>query len=251
MNEIKETLAILKRRWHEVSLLIGLWFLFRLITLIFRTYPIFPPLVSIVPLGISLYALVVWMGFLRTVYLEPEQKRSLVELVQIGKHFFLRFLVLGLLCGAIMMGGGRLFRVTGLADATSSYVSSPLITILLAKLIILLPAIIFVTDCSISKSFSIMWKIRLLKAKPLVIFFLITRVVLPTLVMLLFPEVWKAHSPMNWGDAIYILYYIASSVMGLMVSVMAIRFVASLEMTESLTALLPRISAEKRVGTTN
>jgi hypothetical protein len=183
-----------------------------------------------VPLGIFLIALVVWTGFLRTVYLEPEQRRSLAELMQTGKPFFNRLVVLCILCAAVMMI--YIFST----NRIPYYIRYPLIKLLLAKLILLIPAIIIVTDCSISKSFSIMWKTKLLQAKPLVIFYVISSIVLPALTMLLFPNIWREHSSMNWGDAIRILYHVALKIMGLMVSVMAIRFVGSLEMTELLTA---------------
>jgi hypothetical protein len=244
MNEIKETLAILKNRWHEVSLLIGLWLLFHLAALTLRICPDFIKLYQVISIGLSLFTLIVSTGFLRSVYLNQNQRQSLPALIQTGKHFFWRFLALSILCGAVMMLYFGLLRPTGIAGIISHHISGPFIKLLLAKLTLLLPAIIIVTDCSILKSFSIMWKIKLFqaKAKPLVIFFLITKIVLPTLIMLLFLNVFRDHSSINWGVVIRIFYRVLSSVMGLMLSVMAIRFVApkapsaSLEITESLTA---------------
>ena len=238
MNEIKETVAILKSRWREVSLLIGLWFLNRLVLLTVRIRPELVHWVQFVSLCLSLIALVVLMGFLRTVYLEPDRRQSLLDLIRIGIHFFLRFLGLNILAGLAMMLPYWLLRTTGIADIISHHISGPFIRLLLAKLTLLIPAIIIVTDCSISKSFSLMWKTKLFqaKAKPLLIFFLATNIVLPTLMMLLFSNIFRAHSSINWGDAISIFYRVAMGIISLMVSVMAIRFVGSLEMTESLTA---------------
>jgi hypothetical protein len=235
MNEIKETLAILKTRWHEVSLLLGLWFLFRLTTLIFGIYPEHMKLIQVVTFSLSLIALVVSMGFLRTVYLEPDRRQSLLDLIRIGKHFFLRFLVLGLLGGAVMMLPYWLLSICGVKGGALNHNAGLFMKLLLAKLTLLIPAIIIVTDCSIPKSFSLMWKTKLFqaKAKPLLIFFLITKIVLPTLMMLLFSNIFRAHSSINWSDAIRTFYHVASSVMGLMLSVMAIRFVSSLEITDN------------------
>ena len=238
MNEIKETLAILKTRWHEVSLIIGLWFLFRLIVLTFIIYPEHMRLIQVVSVSLSIFILLVSMGFLRTVYLQRDQRHSLPALMRIGKHFFLRFLALGIPCGAVTMLYFWLLRTTGIADVISHHISGPFIKLLLAKLTLLIPAIIIVTDCGICKSFSLMWKTKLFqaKAKPLLIFFLATNIFLPTLMMLFFSNIFRAHSSINWGDAIRTFYHVLSSILALMVSVMAIRFVASLEITDSQPA---------------
>lgn len=231
MNEIKETLAILKARWHEVTLIIGLWFLHRLIVLTLRTYPDITTLVSFVTISISLFILVVSTGFLRTVYLEQDKRQSLPDLMRIGKHFFWRILGVGILCGLAMMLFPWLLSIIIKGDTISPLVNRirfPFIQLILAKLTLLIPAIIIVADCSLSKSFGIMWKVKLLKAKPLLTFFLITGIVIPYLFMLFFPGFLRAHSSITWGDAIFILYSTISHIMALMVSVMAVRFVSSL-----------------------
>lgn len=235
MNEIKETLAILKNRWPEVTLIIGLCFLHYLITLTLRIYPDIRTLIQLVSIGLSLFILIVSTGFLRTVYLRQKERQLLFDLIRIGKHFFWRFIILGVLCGLAMM-----FFLVLVRTITGNFLS-PLairiiclsIRLILAKLILLIPAIIIVADCSLSKSFSLMWKIKLLKAKTLVIFFLIVNIVLPTLLMLLFPGFWRASSSITWGTAIPVLYSIFSYITGLMISVMAIRFVSSLETTDT------------------
>ena len=235
MNEIKQTLTILKNRWQEVSLLIGLWFLLRLIALTIRIYPAVRHLVQFVSLSLSLFTLIVLIGFLRTVYLQQDERQSLGDLIRTGKPFFWRFLTLAILGGLAMMLFFGSLRITGIEGTVSPHVSTAFMKLLLAKLILLLPAIVIVTDCSISQSFNLMWKIRLLQphAKPLLIFFLITNIVLPTLLMLLFPDFWRTGSPITWATAIPVLYSIFVHIMILMVSVMAIRFVSSLEIIHS------------------
>ena len=108
---------------------------------------------------------------------------------------------------------------------------SPIIMLILAKLYLLLPAIIIVTDRSISNCFTLMRKIELLKAKPLLIFFLVVSIVLPYLLLLLFPGYWETGLSLTWRAAILALHSIILRIMGLMISVMAIRFVSSLEIT--------------------
>lgn len=230
MNEIKETLAILKARWHEVTLIIGLWFLHRLIVLTLKIYPNIT-LVSFVTLSMSLFILVVSTGFLRTVYLEQEKRQSLPDLMRIGKHFFWRILGVGILYGLAMMLFPWLLSIIFKGDTISPLVKQirfPFIQLILAKLILLTPAIIIVADCSLYRSFGIMRKVKILKAKPLLIFYLIGGIVMPFLLMLFSPGFLRAHLSITWGDAIYTLYSVISHIMALMVSVMAVRFVSSL-----------------------
>ena len=94
MNEIKQTLTILKNRWREVALLIGLWALHRLITLTIRIYPDIKTLVQFVSVSLSIFTLIVLIGFLRTVYLQLAQRQSLGDLIRTGKLFFWRFFLL-------------------------------------------------------------------------------------------------------------------------------------------------------------
>lgn len=230
MNEIKQTLNILKNRWPEVTLIIGLWFLHRLIILTLRIYPDIRILIQLVAISLSLFVLVVSTGFLRTVYLHQNERQSFRNMVRTGIHFFWRFLGLGILVGFTTMFFFWLLRITNTADVISPAISGPFIKILLAKLTLLLPAIIIVTDCSISKSFSIMWKVKLLKAKPLLICFLIVNIVLPTLLMLFLPDFWRASLSITWANAIPVLYSVFSHIMSLMISIMAIRFASSLEL---------------------
>ena len=234
MNEIKETLAILKTRRLEAALIIGLWFLYNLLNQIFRNYSGFKILGQLVTMSIFLLAAIVSVGFLRTVYLEQDKKRSLFDLMRIGKHFFWRFFVFGLLCGLVMMLFVWLIIIT-ITDTGSNATFSlahrigfTFITLILAKLILLIPAIIIILDCSLSKSFGLMWKVKLLKAKPLLIIFLIQIVVLPYLYLLLFPNFRGIQPAITLGYTLFTLYSIILLILALMVQVMAVRFVSSL-----------------------
>ena len=233
MNEIKETLAVLKTRWLEAALIIGLWFLHNLLNHISRICSDLRILVLLVAMSIILLVTIVTMGFLRTVYLEQDKRQSLLELMRIGKHFFWRFFVLGILGGLAMMLFAGLLRI--IITDTGSNATFPLanrigftvITLILAKLPLLIPAIIIVLDCSLSKSFGLMWKVKLLKAKPLLIIFLIQIVVLPYL-LLFFPNFRGAPPAITWGYTLSTLYSIMLCILTLMVQMMAVRFVSSL-----------------------
>jgi len=232
MNEIKETLAILKTRWFEAALIIGLCFLHNLLSYIFRIYSDFRALASLVTMSIFLLIVIVLAGFLRTVYLEQGKRQTLPDLIRIGKHFFWRFFGLGILLGSAIMFFVWLLTIT-IADAGSdaafplaNRIGFTFMTLILAKPTLLIPAIIIVLDCSLSKSFGFMWKVKLLKAKPLLIIFLI-QIVLPYF-LLFFPDFREARPAITWGYTLSVLYFIMSCILILMVQMMAVRFVSSL-----------------------
>jgi len=229
MNEIKETLAIFKARWLEATLIIGLMLLPNLLNHIFDHRI----LISIAGFGIVSLGIIISAGFLRTVYLEQEKRQSLLDLMQIGKHFFLRLLGFGILCGLAAMLSlwlfGKINTYTGLSATFpfAQQIGFTFIKVIFAKLIILIPAIIIISDCSLSKSFGLMWKVKLLKAKPLLIIFFIKIVVLPYL-LLFFPNFRGTQPAITWSYTVSILYSIMLLFLTLMVQMMAVRFVSSL-----------------------
>ncbi|MHC4103397.1 MAG: hypothetical protein ACYSR9_00550 [Planctomycetota bacterium] len=233
MNEIKETLAILKARWLEATLIIGLMLLPNLLNNIFRIHYDHRILISIAGLGIISLIIIISAGFLRTVYLEQEKRQSLLDLMQIGKHFFLRLLGFSILCGLASMLSFGLFgkfnTYTGLNETFpfSQHIGFTFIKLIFAKLIILIPAIIIILDCSLSKGFGLMWKVKLLKARPLLIIYLIQIVVLPYL-LLFFPNFRGTQPAITWSYTVSILYSIMLWFLTLMVQMMAVRFVSSL-----------------------
>ena len=218
MNEIKETLAILKTRWLEATLIIGLRSLPNLLNHIFRIHRDWGILPSFMNVGIFLIVTIVSAGFIRTVYLEQDKRQSLLDLMRIGKRFLWRILGFSILCGLATMPFVWLF---------GGRIGFTLMKLLLAKLTLLIPAIIIVLDCSLSKSFGLMWKVKLLKAKPLLIIFLIQIVVLPYL-LLFFPNFRGAQPAITWGYTLSTLYSIMLCILTLMVQMMAVRFVSSL-----------------------
>ena len=233
MNEIKEAIAILKTRWLEAALIIGLWFLPNISNRIFRIYPSLRILGSLVGIGIFLLVAIISIGFLRTVYLEQDKKRSLSELMRIGKHFFWRFFGFAMLLGSVMMLYTGLLRViipyraSSTAFPLAHRIGFTLITIALAKLSLLIPAIIIVLYCSLFKSFGIMWKVKLLKAKPLLVVYLIQIIVLPYLLLFL-QNLHGVQTTIPMGYALSTLYSIMLRILALMVQVMAVRFISPL-----------------------
>ena len=233
MNEIKETLAVLKTHWLVAAVIVGLGYLPNLLIYVFRIHRISAMLASLVAVGIAIIIAILSAGFLRIVYLEEDKGRSLSELMRIGKHFFLRILVLRILCGlAVMLFVwllGKTITATRLNEIfpLANRISLTFVTILLAKLTILIPAIIIVLDCSLAKSFGFMWKVKLLKAKPLLIIFLIQIVVLPYL-LVLSRNFHQAGPTISGAYALSLLYSIMLRILALMIQVMAVRFVGGL-----------------------
>ncbi len=221
MNEVKETLAILKARWVEVAVIVAIGLAPKLLG---RHYPS----LAILNIGAFLLYTIISAGFLRTVYLEDKKSQSISCLIQTGKHFFLRLFGFGIILGlAMMVFVGLLSAVDGRSNSLVFRIGSTIITLVLAKLTLLIPTIIIVTDCSLSKSFDLMWKIKLLKAKPLLVVFLIQIVVLPYLLLLLI-TVCGTLPAMSLTIIISKLHLVVLAVLALMVKVMAVRFVSSI-----------------------
>ena len=221
MDEVKETLAILKARWVEAAVIIAIGLAPKLPG---RHYPGR----EILTIGAFLLYAIISAGFLRTVHLEQTKQQSISCLIQTGKHFFLRLLGFGLILGlAMMVFVGLLRAVVGRSNPLLFQIGFTIITLVLAKVILLVPAIIIVNDCSLSESFDLMWKTKLLKAKPLMVVFLIQLVVLPYLPLLL-TTICGTQSAMSPVFIISKLNSVVVAVLYLMVKVMAVRFVSSI-----------------------
>ena len=102
MTEIKKTLAILKARWPEVALIIGIPLLAMLLEKLLlkagakSTLTIYSATLFL-PLLFSLISILLRLGFLRTLYLEGTKRQSPFILLRIGAHFFWRMFVLGMI----------------------------------------------------------------------------------------------------------------------------------------------------------
>ena len=225
MDEVKETLAILKARWVEVAVIVAIGLAPNLPG---RYYPGLAILTQIITIGVFLLYTIISAGFLRTVYLEQTKRRSISHLIQTGKHFFLRLFGFGIILGlAMLIILWLLSAVVGRSNFLFNRIGFIAIRLVFAKLTLLVPAIIIVTDCSLSESFGLMWKIKLLKAKPLLVVFLIQIVVLPYLLLLL-TTVCGAPPAMSLTIIISKLHLVVLAVLALMVHTMAVRFVSSI-----------------------
>lgn len=93
MSEIKETIAILKARWPEVVLIIGLHVLTMLVNkLLLRLTEIgsFLGLINLCcMLALFVIIALLTVAFQRTAYIEGRKRQSPLDLLLIGKHFFM------------------------------------------------------------------------------------------------------------------------------------------------------------------
>lgn len=239
MAEIKRTLAILKARWPEVILIIGLTillpFLSKLLTKLKHDSVLnLTVLASCFSLALSLITIVLRSGFLRTVYLEGRKRQTIAVLLRTGLHFLWRMIVLGLLyfiplltltlLSTRLVGKPTAPGETDILHNISLLVL--IINIILMKFILLLPALVIVLDCRVFESFKFLKKCRLRDARELIVLFCFK---------MAFPYLWmfslKLYGTTTTPQFIFrIVTSIITCFIGLIIAVMAVRFVASLNL---------------------
>ena len=173
------------------------------------------------------------IGFQRTVYLEGRKRQSPLVLLRESMHFFLRLVSLGLIyilgmaclqilvLWAIEHTAPDLLHTRWVVSLVNELPSASVCLILMKPFLLIFP-IIIVLDCSIFESFKMLGRCRLRNARKLVILFVIS---------LGLPFLW-ALLPSPHGKAISyyfltILQTVTEQFIGLMIVVMAIRFVAA------------------------
>ena len=241
MNEIKKTLAILKARWPEVTLIIiSISLLPVLAGLVVspKSMRFFLLLRSIFSLIFILMLAMLRLGFLRTVYLEGQKRQSIAVLLRTGIHFLWRMIVLGLLYFI------PLLTLTLLSTRLVARRVAPgetdilhniflirqllvlVITIILMKFILLIPALVIVLDCRAFESFKFLKNCRLRDARELIVLFCFK---------MAFPYLWmflrRLYGATTTPEHIFsIVNSVTTCFIGLIIAVMAVRFVASLHL---------------------
>jgi len=243
MSQIRETLKILKARWPEVVLIIGLTVLLPFL----RKLPtklkyhsalnlIFLPIFLL--LALMVITTMLYCGFIRTVYLEGQKRQAIPVLLRTGLHFLWRIIVLGSLYGipllTLMLLSTHLVarRVeSGETDTVQNIflihqLLVSVIRIILMKFIIFIPALVIVLDCGAFESFKFIKKCRLSDAKELIALFCF---------QIALGFVWTFLRTLYGAATIPpFTFRIGSSItacfIGLIIAVMAVRFVASLDL---------------------
>jgi len=234
MKKIKETITILKTRWPEVIFLIGFCFLVSLFGGILEAYRSW---MGITCFGLGLIAGLIYLGFLRTVYLEGNKRQSPLSLLQKGKCFFWRFcglcvlyiIVLGLLTHAIFL----IIKIVtpidgGLKDAPPAValLCSSITKLILIKLYLFIPALIIVLDCGAFESFKFLRQCKLSEAKELLAVYCAKIAI--SFVWLFLPT--SGELPTAPHTILSLSYYFIWNLLTLMILVMAVRFVASINL---------------------
>lgn len=244
MTKIKETLRILKARWPEVTFIIVIFLSIPLVNKLLsglvskqllapNKYVLLYPSIS---LPLAVISTTLRSGFLRTVYLQGNQRSSPLTLLGTGIYFLWRMVVLGALYSIpfllVTLLSTRI--IAGLASPESlaeigfwiNQLFFMAFSVILVKLILLLPALVIVLNCRTFESFKFLKHCRLWEAKELVILFyahLVFRFLLRFL---------RLHYDIPMGSR-YILEIgplIISCFINLTIAVMAVRFVASLDL---------------------
>jgi len=248
MAEIKKTLTILKARWPEVTLIIGLYALAVLSNSLFRTVrPDLTKTLFLLRIPFSLFSLTLMVvsmilnyGFLRTVHLEGQKVQTPMALLKTGRHFFWRMVGFGLIyiVPYFILAWLIFLIIKYFTFIDTGFLETAKVTpwlyqlcsiapmLILIKVVLFIPALILVLDCGVFKSFKFLRKCKLLDSRELVALFCL-RMVLPFLWIFL-------QIPYNPATSSQYILRIVSSIIGqfigLIISVMAVRFVASLHL---------------------
>ncbi len=237
MYEIKETIDILIARWLEVSLIIGISFLASLLAGISKAYPLYRSWMGLACLGLLLIEILIYLGFLRSVFLESDKRQSPTILLQKGMRFFLRFFGLGLLYTIVLVILVQaIFWVLKIALSIEGSLKEvePIIARLcwsIAHLIIIrpylfIPALVIVLDCGVFESFKFLRKCKLFHARGLLVMYGI-QIIAPFVWLLLTKDRELSTLPQI---ALGVSYYVIWHLLTLIIFVMAVRFIASLNL---------------------
>jgi hypothetical protein len=248
MTEIKETLRILKARWPEVSFIIGLYVLSLFgnkLHLIDLTKPTMPKLMLshgylLLLFVINVVAILLTVGFQRTIYLEDRKRHTPLNLLRIGKHFFWRVVGFGLIYVPIFfilawLTSIVIKRLTTLETSFwGTFEVAPLAyqlcfataTLILIKPLLLTFPMIVVLDCRLFEAFKLLKQCKLRYARELVILYFIS-----IGVSFLWLFMTNIKSATTFSEFLLIVgRSILQLFIGLMMAVMGVRFVASLDL---------------------
>jgi len=245
MTEIKRTLAILKARWPEVTLIVGLYALAVISNNLFRAArPDLTKTLFLLCMAFSLALMVVTMilnyGFLRTVHLESQKVQTPMALLKKGRHFFWRMVGFGLIYVVpyFILGWFIFLIIKYFTSIDTGFLETAKVApwlyqlcfiapmLILIKVVLFIPALIIVLDCGVFESFKFLRKCKLSDARELVALFCLQMALSLLWLFLRIP-----YNPET--TSLYILKS-APSVIGyvlwLIIAVTAVRFVASLDL---------------------
>jgi len=240
---IKEAISILKNRWPEAMLLVGLGLTLGFLNMnsitIEKDNASPQAAVIFLSLAIMAFFLLFKTGFLKTVQQSGDEPQQPLTLLKEGKKFLWRFVLLGMLYITIYFAATLIvmpFLVPQEAIASNPEKFIPVIeklaiidyiivTLIFMKFIIFLPALIIVNDVPIAFGLSMLKYCKLKEAKGIVVLFLIQMAV--NLTWLLLPDF---EIELKYQKIMSLLPTIINQCFILVISVAAIRFVSSLNL---------------------
>lgn len=251
MSEIRKTLAILKARWPEVTVIVGLPLLAQFLHILsgylttkqFLTPNTLNLLRVLIIILLPVVLTVLRCGFLRTVYLEGQKRQSIWYLLRAGVHFLWRMIVLGALYGIpfvalILISYYIIVRLVSPKSLSQVipwiyqlyFVAAHIIFI---KLLLCIPALVIVLDCRTFDSFRFLKFCRLSKARALIILYCIN-IAISLFLSILSRYCWGTNCGSTCCSGIassqtsqYTFVVVSSAVtdfISLMIAVMAVRF---------------------------
>ena len=244
MEETKKSIAILKARYPELCLIIGLnvfSFLFNKFISAGENSSLQASMFNLLCfLSLLILMQILTIGFQRSIYLHGQHQQPPMVLLKTGLRFFWRMVKLSLLWfPAFCILAYSIYLITKNFTSTQTgffeiVKESPLLfqfyltmpALILIKFYIFIPVLIIVLDCQIAESFACLKNCRLSEAKELVILSIIY--ISSGFVWALMPE------PEEIGTITYhsllAAFVVVSTFIYLIVVVTAIRFVASLKL---------------------
>ncbi|MFA5252927.1 MAG: hypothetical protein WC454_10135 [Phycisphaerae bacterium] len=242
MTETKETLGILKARWPEVTLIIGLNVLSIIankLLLISQTNT--TPYLGLINGGFIFTLMIIiallTTGFQRTACLEGPKQQSPAVLLRTGSRFFWRIVgfgliylpVLGILVWLSFLVIKQFASIeTGFWETAKAHpfiyqLCFTISALILIKPFLLIGPLIIVLDCRISDSFKLLKQYKLLDAKELLLLFFVSSALI--LISASLPSLKSATTLSLYS--LIMTKYIMQHFISLMMAVMAVRFVAS------------------------
>jgi len=179
-------------------------------------------------------------GFLRTVYLEDQKGQTPMALLKKGRYFFWRMVGFGLIyvVPCLILSWLIFLIIKYFTSINTGFFETAKVTpwlyqlcfttpmLILIKVVLFIPALIFVLDCGVFESFKFLRKCKLLDSRGLVALFCL-KIVLPFLWLFL----RTPYNPETTSQ--YILRSVPTVidyVLWLTIAVTAVRFVGSLDL---------------------
>ena len=236
MEETKKSIAILKARYPEFCLIVGLNVLSVVSMNMLRGRDDPEDFARSMPLMIFLLAVAILstilnFGFQRTLYLHGPQHQSPMTLLKTGKDFFWRMFILGILIGSFYFAIAWLTHriVIGFTALDMSWLYPFCFTVaslILIKPILLFGVLIIVLDCRVGQAFTALKHCKLSMHKELIVMYCLFRSL-----GFLWILIGSNAQTLSVGQIVLdCIQAIVTQTTNMIVIVMAIRFVASLKL---------------------